>query len=127
MDIIIRDRICQNFSLKFHPNLYRLCIISRPLPMSRWIQFFFSSSRSKAPTVRCCIIQYFFMLTLYFVVLRSLGQSYCLNQLDTEGKVNLVLRKIGNYRSKAYRRMPRALISLSSWFQIQSVRVIPLV
>jgi hypothetical protein len=112
--------------LIFHPNLYWLCVF--PSPATEQVDtVFFSSSRYKAPTASGYIIQYFFIVTLYFLVLRSLGQSYCLKQLDTEDKVNLVLRNIGNYRPNALRLMSLALISLSSWSQIPSVHVIPLV
>jgi len=43
MEIIIRDRLCQNFPFKFHRNLYRLFNFSRLLPLSRWTQVLFSS------------------------------------------------------------------------------------
>ena len=49
------------------------------------------------------------MVTLYFLVLRTLSQSYCLKQLDSVERVNLVLPLVGNYRPEADRRMPEDL------------------
>lgn len=96
MEIIITDRICQNFSFKFHRNLYRLCNFSRLLPLSKWIQVLFSSLRDIQFPRQSWLLISVFMVTLYFPVLRSLSQSYCLKQLDSEDRVNLVLPMVGN-------------------------------
>lgn len=71
-------------------------------------RFILSSSGHKAPTAKLFIIQYF-IVTLYFLVLRSLSQSCCLKQLDSEDRINLVLPVVGNYRPEADRRMPEDL------------------
>jgi len=61
MEITIRDRICQNFPLKFHGYLYRLYNFSRLLPLSKWIQDLFSSLRDiKLPRQSCISFNIFY-------------------------------------------------------------------
>lgn len=61
MEIIIGDRICQNFPFKFHRNLYRLCNFSRLLPLSKWIQVLFSALRDiKLPRQSCLSFNMFY-------------------------------------------------------------------
>lgn len=127
MEIIITDRICQNFPFKFHRNLYRLYNFSRLLPLSKWIQVLFSALRDIKLPRQSCLSFNIFMVTLYFLVLRGLSQSYCLKQLDSEDRVNLVLPIVGNYRPEADCRMPKDLsLNFSQQlFQIPSVRTFP--